>query len=774
MDKVPLPGTDIPDLPGSHRIGAVPPDQSFTVTIMLRPRSGGGQRFPQRWRHKILSREQFAALHGADPKDIAQVELFANQNNLTVKSVDPGKRAIALNGSAGDINKAFEIELGNYEFNGKQFVCYTGTLHVKAELVSIIQGILGLDGRPVLAPAQGAGSPTTSAIALAYASLVYSFPTGTGADGSGQTVGILCVGGGYNRNDLVAFFDKFSMPVPTIVDVPTNGNNPGQNIAANSEIEEDIEIFGFLAPAATIVVYFAPGFSLDDLVTAFGNAVNDSVNAPSVISISLLTPEALASAAHKLMIEAIAQNAADLGITVFAGSGDDGADSGVGIPASCPHVTGCGGTVLTFGGSPPNEIVWPKTGGGVSDFYPDPVFPGVPPYQTLLLDTGVIPFSLTNLSRGYGRAVPDVASHANGFAGGVTPGNPNQLLAGTSASAPLWAALIILINQVNGVRTGFLNPVLYGNLGPAGALQDIISGSNGLYSAGPGWDACTGWGSPNGGLICKLLGPPSVTSVSPNAAPMGGGTPITITGSRFTGATEVDFGDVQVLQDSFTVADDNTINVTAPPQTAFAISAGGLDVTVKTQFGTSTQSSVDLFNYLAPVPGVSSVQPNDGTPGTTVAITGIGFTGVTGVSFNGVAATNVVPDSNNPDTQLTVVSPPGSGTVDITVTTPGGTSAPTSADQFTYVFPVPQITGISPSSGPQAGGTTVTVTGTGFTGVIAVNFNGNPATNIVPDQNNPDTQLTADSPPGNGTVDVAVTTPGGTSAPSSADQFTYQ
>ena len=151
-----------------------------------------------------------------------------------------------------------------------------------------------------------------------------------------------------------------------------------------------------------------------------------------------------------------------------------------------------------------------------------------------------------------------------------------------------------------------------------------------------------------------------------------------------------------------------------------------------------------------------------------MTITGTGFTGATAVDFGTTAATNLTVVS---DTTITADSPAGTGVVDVTVTTPAGTSAPSPADQFTYTAVVaPVVTGMSPTSGPTAGGTLVTITGTGFTGATAVDFGTTAATDLTVVN---DTTITADSPAGTGTVDVTVITPAGTSATSPADQFTY-
>ena len=184
---------------------------------------------------------------------------------------------------------------------------------------------------------------------------------------------------------------------------------------------------------------------------------------------------------------------------------------------------------------------------------------------------------------------------------------------------------------------------------------------------------------------------------------------------------------------------------------------------------------------------VSRVSPASGTPagGDIVTITGSGFTGATGVNFGSTSATTF---QVNSDSQITVTSPIGTGTVDITVVTPAGTSPTSTADQFTYAAPHPIVLRVSPASGTPAGGDIVTITGSGFTGATGVNFGSTSATTF---QVNSDSQITVTSPaykstphittaptastsPTNAvTVDIIVVTPAGTSATSSADQFTY-
>ena len=164
-------------------------------------------------------------------------------------------------------------------------------------------------------------------------------------------------------------------------------------------------------------------------------------------------------------------------------------------------------------------------------------------------------------------------------------------------------------------------------------------------------------------------------------------------------------------------------------------------------------------------PTVTGVSPASGPNGSPVTLSGAAFTGATAVNFGTNPATFTV----NSDNIITAVAPAGTGTVDVTVTTPEGTSATSAADQFTYT-PAPIVTSIGPTSGPAAGGTTVTLTGTAFSGASAVDFGTTAASFIVKNA----TLITATSPAGSGTVDVTVTTPtGGTSATSAADKFTY-
>ncbi|WP_336691434.1 IPTL-CTERM sorting domain-containing protein [Delftia acidovorans] len=253
---------------------------------------------------------------------------------------------------------------------------------------------------------------------------------------------------------------------------------------------------------------------------------------------------------------------------------------------------------------------------------------------------------------------------------------------------------------------------------------------------------------------------PTVTSISPSSGPQTGGTTVTLTGTNLGGATAVTFGSTAAT--GFTVNSATQITATSPAGT------GTVDVRVTTVGGTSASSTADQFTYVA-APTVASISPSSGpqTGGTTVTLTGTNLGGATAVTFGGTAATGFTVNSA---TQITATSPAGTGTVDVRVTTVGGTSATSAADQYTYV-PAPTVTAVSPASGSSLGGSTVTLTGTNFTGATAVTFGSTAATGFTV---NSATQITAIAPAGSaGTVNVRVTTAGGTSATGAADQFTY-
>jgi kumamolisin len=293
----------------------------------------------------------------------------------------------------------------------------------------------------------------------------------------------------------------------TAVSVDGASNQPGVDTDADGEVMLDIEVIGAVANQASIAVYFAPNTD-QGFIDALSTAVHDTTHTPSVISISWGQSEDSWSAQARTQMEQILTEAAALGVTVTVAAGDNGSTDSISdgqqhvdFPASAPHALACGGTSLHLSGTQiSSESVWNDpgdgaTGGGVSRQFP------LPSYQS----AAHVPDNVDTGSAG--RGVPDVCGDADPQTGyRIRVDGSDESIGGTSAVAPLWAGLIARLNQELGAPAGFIQPRLYPLLGSTG-FHDITHGNNGSYSAGPGWDACTGLGSPDGSaLVGELAG----------------------------------------------------------------------------------------------------------------------------------------------------------------------------------------------------------------------------------------------------------------------------
>lgn len=518
---VPIPGSDRTLLPGSQQLGPVASDERIEVSVYLRPRSPNnlataiGEQLPHQRQH--LSREEFATNLGAHPDDLAKVEAFAGEHDLAIVKIDSARRVVVLAGTAATLSEAFGVELQRYEHKEGTYRGRTGQLQIPADLALIIEGVFGLDNRPQAQPHFRLLEPTVSTLAATTSytppqlAQLYNFPTNL--DGQGQCIAIIELGGGYRKRDLSAYFTQLGIKIPTVLAVSVDGghNSPSGPNSADGEVDLDIEVAGAVAPGAKIVVYFAPNTD-QGFLDAITTAIHDTQNKPSVISISWGAPESgWTNQAMQAMDKAF-QDAATLGVTVCCASGDNGSGDGVttdklahvDFPASSPYALGCGGTRLESSGNKvTSEVVWNEatggaTGGGVSDVF------NLPSWQT-----GVGVPASTNPGGRVGRGVPDVSGNADPATGyQVRVDGQTFVIGGTSAVAPLWAGLLALINQQLGHPVGYLNPLIYQQLAKANVLRDVTSGNNGTYQAGPGWDACTGLGTPDGVKLLTALQSP--------------------------------------------------------------------------------------------------------------------------------------------------------------------------------------------------------------------------------------------------------------------------
>ena len=516
--RVPLRGSEKAQLKDAQAVGPVPDDERFEVTVRLRAMQDIGalnvnhvMEDAAPGSRRYLTRAELAQRQGASSQDLAKVTAFAQQHGLAVVEADAQRRSVVLSGNARAFSQAFGVTLQHYEHEEGIFRGREGAITVPAELDGIIEGVFGLDDRPqarphyqrrlkdaVAAHAMASGSFTPPQLAE-----VYRFPTGL--DGAGECIGIIELGGGYRTTDLKAYFTGLGLPVPSVktVSVDHGRNHPSNANSADGEVMLDIEVAAAIAPKARIVVYFAPNTD-QGFLDAVTKAVHDSTNQPSVISISWGSAESAWTSQAMTALDQAFQAAAAVGVTVCVAAGDNGSADGVtdgqnhvDFPASSPYALGCGGTrLVASGASITSETVWNEgpngaTGGGISVTFPKPAY-----QQAIAFPQGA----------SSGRGVPDVAGDADPETGyQVRVDGQAMVIGGTSAVAPLYAGLVALLNQKIGKPVGYLNPILYGSQAGKGLFTDVTQGNNGAYSAGNGWDACTGWGSPVGAAMESAL-----------------------------------------------------------------------------------------------------------------------------------------------------------------------------------------------------------------------------------------------------------------------------
>ncbi len=540
-EHVTLKGSERTIVPGAKAIGSANPDESLQVTLLLRSRAQAEdakartakatasekaavesllkQRAAER---QHLTREEFLAQRGALEEDIQRVEEFAHEYGLSISDAHQAKGSVTLSGTVADFRKAFDVELLNYESPSGLYRGRTGPIHIPSELDGIVTAVLGLDNRPQARPhfrthrtgitphpltTQPAGTFTPLQVAQ-----LYDFPSG--ADGSGQCIAIIELGGGFKSRDIKSYFKstlKLNPPKVVAISVDHGHNKPtGDANGPDGEVMLDIEVAGAVAPKSTLAVYFAPNTD-QGFYDAIAAAVHDTRFNPSVISISWGGPESSWTQQSLTEFNTLLEDAATLGLTVCVASGDNGSTDGVtdglqhvDFPASSPFALACGGTKLTAAnGKYGSEVVWNEianqegsTGGGVSDFFPKPA------YQA----TANVPASV-NPGNFVGRGVPDVSGDADPQSGyDVLVDGQASVIGGTSAVAPLWAGLTACINQLLGKRVGSLTSLVYSQVAPvSGTFHDITNGDNGKFSAKPGWDPCTGLGTPFGSAIASAL-----------------------------------------------------------------------------------------------------------------------------------------------------------------------------------------------------------------------------------------------------------------------------
>jgi kumamolisin len=488
-----------------------------------------------------MTRAQLRDEYGSDPSAVAKIEKFAADHHLVVTRDERASARLGLAGTAANVGAAFGIKLLDYSHPKLgEFHARTGPVMLPAEVADAITGVFGLNNHRVMhrlprlrqkINALASMATTRPWFVPSELAGIYNFPA---ADASAECIGLLEFGGGVAQSDVAAYFQKIGVPAPKLQIVAVDGvsTDPTADPDSTGEVMLDIDIAGALAGGAKIAVYFST-FDEKGLVDILSTVINDETNDPGVLSVSWGWDENqpfngsnfLWSAAAIDHVNQSLLATAQLGITVCVSTGDDGSEAQVkdgnahvNFPATSPYVLAVGGTTLHARNgkneeTAVTEAVWNDgpgsgTGGGVSDLTP------VPSWQE-----GKVPLSI-NAGNFAGRAIPDVAANADPDTGYlVMSGGQLGIVGGTSAAAPLWGSLITRINALLKGRVGNFNALLYDAIGPSGVLRDITSGDNdteglldGQFKAGPGWDACTGWGAPDGAKLLAALHPPVASS----------------------------------------------------------------------------------------------------------------------------------------------------------------------------------------------------------------------------------------------------------------------
>jgi kumamolisin len=551
---VELPGSERSSLAGATDAGPLDTAQRAEITLITRRRDTMPAEVVTG--PTVLTRDELADRYGTHPDDAALVRETLAGYGVQVTAVYPATRRIMVAGTLADLASAFGTTLrqvSSPDLSGRGMVTHRyreGALFVPAALGGVVVGVLGLDTRPQARPhfrtrssgAAGAAAAPSGGYPPNQVAELYQFPAGT--DGSGQTVAVIELGGGFSTSDLSTYFGELGIPVPSISAQGVDGaaNAPGSDPnGADVEVNLDVDVIGAVAPGATQVVYFGPNNGDQGFVDAISTAA-EANPAPIAISISWGQSEDSWTAQGLAAMNAAMSDAAALGITVCAAAGDNGSGDDVtdgephcDFPASSPYALGCGGTKLeSSGGAITSEVVWNETasnegagGGGVSDQFALPSWQanaGVPARAGGTTSTGGggggggghhhrrhgdADVGAEAASGSGGRGVPDVAGNADPTTGySIYADGKSEVVGGTSAVAPLWAALISRLAQATGKRFGLLQPSLYAGRSPGmdvPGFNDITSGNNGAYAAGPGWDACSGLGSPNGAALLDRL-----------------------------------------------------------------------------------------------------------------------------------------------------------------------------------------------------------------------------------------------------------------------------
>jgi hypothetical protein len=673
---------------------------------------------------------------------------------------------LTLQGTRAAAERAFAINLNNYQVRGRTFFANDTEPSLPAEIGPFVHAISGLSNfsvpRPLIVPQY----PLLVTTAYNAAGLP------PGINGSGQTVGLIELDN-CNLADVNQWITQNNVPakVSQVSVIPFNGGTAPSGGDGNIEACSNIDTVLGVAPGVNVFVFVGPsGTPLTAMVWgALVNISNSGVRSgptSGTVSLTTIQYEDEVSDSDADFMENILRAYTVAGVSFFVGSGDLGGPVAM-LPADAPDAIAVGGTMLQVGsGSKYQGESWWSDVSGAGGFGVSAHFPR-PSYQDAFTATP-------------GRSIPDVSADAEIGTGITICMTSNGSLdcsisiGGTSFATPVWAAIWALACQASSAPCGSANGgYLYG--WGRGWTAPIFFHPPGSMT-GPGNDfAHVGLGSPNiTNLVALVAGTPVVSGIKGQAwGPVTGGTQVTLNGQRFIGVTGVEFSNAWTAASaaSFTVNSVNSITVVSP-----SLQNGDtVDITVTTMAGTSARSNADHFTYN---PVVTSITPMSGpmSGGTAVTITGQGLstnreTRGTQVYFGGISSHNVYCQSS---TQCVAASPPEkAGTVPVMISVLG---VETQIGQFTYLSPT--INSTNPSIGPETGGTSVDLSGESFAPGMTVLFQNTQTKQSTPVNYvlcSSDTWCTIKTPAGTGAAEIIATVNGITSTPNPPnDIFTYK
>ncbi|HEX3605851.1 MAG TPA: S53 family peptidase [Candidatus Dormibacteraeota bacterium] len=506
----------IPGLQQLHVSGAVdrgpiaPRTVDLTVVLPLRDRLGAEALAAALHRpgdpafRRYLRPGEFATLHGADPGSVAAVAAWARAAGLEVTSVSSSRTLVRLRGPSDRVERAVGVRLHALHAPGLDYTAPDRDGHLPPALAGRVSAVLGLGdlGRLGLPThPQPQPEPPLPHLPLPSLHLSHWGPAGLWTfynappqvRGAGQTIAVFAAGDvSHAQSDLALFEARQGLPPVRWTTIPVGP--PSTETAGSPEWDLDTQWSTGMAPdVSDLLVYVTTSLSGGDIASEFerwvrdGRAPQASASFGACESIAYLT--GIVDALDPLLLQAVTQ-----GQSLFAASGDSGsfcpAVIGVnGVPAGLPgplypasstNAISVGGTTITGQTGMLREVAWKAGGGGISHIER----PGG--YQS----------GAGGSYLGLGRGTPDVSLDADPLSGyTVVVDGKDLIIGGTSASAPAWLGIWARAQQAHGGHLGFADEAIYRV--PATAFHDVVAGSQVLHDATPGWDYCTGRGTPD-------------------------------------------------------------------------------------------------------------------------------------------------------------------------------------------------------------------------------------------------------------------------------------